>query len=192
MTAAQRPHRCPFLEWEPEPHPEMRSTVPSAPTQRGRAGAPPPSPRGKPGLGLELWTPVSLSAPGRQTPGRERSCRLGLPPVRERGSREAREGFTPKGPSCAPRALNPKVLAAETLVSAALSWQSCKRLPALLGAEEDAVSSRARAAAPQPARTLGPTRRQRSFHTEAGLESLERFPLPQTHRHQHKANRKKK
>lgn len=118
MTAAQRPHRCPFLEWEPEPHPEMRSTVPSAPTQRGRAGAPPPSPRGKPGLGLELWTPVSLSAPGRQTPGRERSSRLGLPPVRERGSREAREGFTPKGPSCAPRALNPKGLS---------SGDSCQR-----------------------------------------------------------------
>ena len=103
LAAAQRPHRCPFLEQEPEPHPLDEIHGPLRWTQRGCARAPPPSPRGKSLLVLVFRTPVPLSAPGHQTPGRERSSRLGLPSMRERGSRETLEGFTPEDPSCATR-----------------------------------------------------------------------------------------
>ena len=56
------------------------------------------------------------------------------------------------------------------------SWRRC-------------LSPRVRASAPQPARTRGPAHRPRPFHTGASLQSLQRFPLPQIHRQQHKANR---
>ena len=102
LAAAQRPHRCPLLEREPEPHPQDETHGPLRPDTTGCAGAPPPSPRGKPLLVLVFRPPVPLSAPGHQTPGRERSSRLRLPPVRERGSRETLEGFTSEDPSCAP------------------------------------------------------------------------------------------
>lgn len=107
-----------------------------------------------------------------------------LPPARERGSREALEGLSPEAPSCAPPGGGgPELLPAlssagrrREAARAPRSWRRC-------------LSPRVRASAPQPARTRGPAHRPRPFHTGASLQSLQRFPLPQMHRQQHKANR---